>query len=55
MGIMALLREAVAQTIIAALNYRIPEAKRRTDRSGSPFLRYASAFIANADGKISFT
>ena len=41
-----------AQTIIAALIYRIPEAKRRKLTDQDPqFLRYASAFIAMQMGK----
>jgi len=41
-----------AQTIIASLIYRIPEAKRRKLTVDDPaFLRYASAFIAMQMGK----
>lgn len=41
-----------AQTIIASLIYRIPEAKRRKlTEQDPPFLRYASAFIAMQMGK----
>jgi len=41
-----------AQTIIATLIYRIPEAKRRKlTEKDPPFLRYASAFIAMQMGE----